>query len=155
MDNRAIVKIFGQEYNIAGDKSEEEICRIAEYVDEKMRLISKVAGESAGGSIAILSAINIAEEYFDSLDQIESLKSAKLQLENDAKYYQKMWEDAKKSFRQHKDDMETMKSQQVEEEERFKDLEAKCSEYENSFFDLQMENIQLKSEIDKLKNRGK
>lgn len=154
MSNKASVKIYGREYNIAGDKPEEEICKIAEYVDEKMRLISRLAGSSASGSIAILSAVNIAEEYFDALEQIKKLKAEKIQMENDSKYYLKMWEDAKKSFRQYKDDVDNMKTQQVEREENFKSLEAKCSEYENSFFDLQMENIQLKSELEKLKNNG-
>ncbi len=154
MSNKASVKIYGREYNIAGDKPEEEICKIAEYVDEKMRLISRLAGSSASGSIAILSAVNIAEEYFDALEQIKKLKAEKIQMENDSKYYLKMWEDAKKSFRQYKDDVDDMKTQQVEREENFKSLEAKCSEYENSFFDLQMENIQLKSELEKLKNNG-
>ncbi len=154
MSNKASVKIYGREYNIAGDKPEEEICKIAEYVDEKMRLISRLAGSSASGSIAILSAVNIAEEYFDALEQIKKLKAEKIQMENDSKYYLKMWEDAKKSFRQYKDDVADMKTQQVEREENFKSLEAKCSEYENSFFDLQMENIQLKSELEKLKNNG-
>lgn len=152
MDNKVTVKIYGQEYIIAGDKSKEEILKIADYVDNKMRLISKVAGESAAGSIAILSAINIAEEYFDTLNQIEQLRTTKTQLENDSKYYLKMWEDAKKNFIQYKDNMNDMKSERKEKEERFKELQAKCSEYENSFFDLQMENIQLKSELEKLKN---
>ncbi len=46
-----------------------------------MRLISRVAGDSGQGSIAILSAINVAEEYFDALSQIEQLKISKTQLE--------------------------------------------------------------------------
>lgn len=152
MENRASVRIYGREYNIAGDKPEEKILEIAEYVDKKMHLISRVAGSNAAGSIAILSAVNIAEEYFDALDQIESLKQERMQIENDSKYYLKMWEDAKKNFRQYKEDVAGMKSEQVENQEKYKELEAKCTEYENSFFDLQMENIQLKSEIEKLKN---
>ena len=32
-----------------------------------------------------------------------------------------------------------------------KEVEDKCRELENSFFDLQMENIQLKSELEKLR----
>ena len=131
-----------------------EIEKIAEYVDNKMRLISRVAGDSGQGSIAILSAINVAEEYFDALSQIEQLKISKTQLENDSKYYLKMWEDAKQNSMQYKESMSEIKTQKKENDERFKELQAKCSEYENSFFDLQMENIQLKSELEKLKNNG-
>ena len=80
MDSKVTVKIYGQEYTIAGDKTEEEIQRIAEYVDNKMRLISRVAGEAGQGSIGILTAINIAEEYFDALNQIEQLRISKTQM---------------------------------------------------------------------------
>ena len=154
MESKVTVKIFGQEYTIAGDKAAEEIEKIAEYVDNKMRLISRVAGDSGQGSIAILSAINVAEEYFDALSQIEQLKISKTQLENDSKYYLKMWEDAEQNSMQYKESMSEIKTQKKENDERFKELQAKCSEYENSFFDLQMENIQLKSELEKLKNNG-
>ena len=154
MESKVTVKIFGQEYTIAGDKAAEEIEKIAEYVDNKMRLISRVAGDSGQGSIAILSAINVAEEYFDALSQIEQLKISKTQLENDSKYYLKMWEDAKQNSMQYKESMSEIKTQKKENDERFNELQAKCSEYENSFFDLQMENIQLKSELEKLKNNG-
>ncbi len=154
MDSKVTVKIYGQEYTIAGDKTEEEIQRIAEYVDNKMRLISRVAGEAGQGSIGILTAINIAEEYFDALNQIEQLRISKTQMENDSKYYLKMWEDAKKNFAQYKENLSQMQNQKQEHEERFKELQAKCTEYENSFFDLQMENIQLKSELEKLKNNS-
>ena len=154
MESKVTVKIFGQEYTIAGDKAAEEIEKIAEYVDNKMRLISRVAGDSGPASIAILSAINVAEEYFDALSQIEQLKISKTQLENDSKYYLKMWEDAKQNSMQYKESMSEIKTQKKENDERFKELQAKCSEYENSFFDLQMENIQLKSELEKLKNNG-
>ena len=145
MDSKVTVKIYGQEYTIAGDKAEEEIQRIAEYVDNKMRLISRVAGEAAQGSIGILTAINVAEEYFDALNQVEQLRISITKLENDSKYYLKMWEDAKKNFAQYKENLSQMQNQKKENEERFKELQAKCTEYENSFFDLQMENIQLKS----------
>lgn len=154
MESKVTVKIYGQEYTIAGDKTEEEIQRIAEYVDNKMRLISRVAGEAGQGSIGILTAVNVAEEYFDALNQIEQLRISVTQMENDSKYYLKMWEDAKKNFAQYKENLSQMQNQKQEHEERFKELQAKCTEYENSFFDLQMENIQLKSELEKLKNNS-
>lgn len=152
MDSRVTVKIYGQEFTIAGDKSEEEIIRIAEYVDNKMRLISRVAGDAGKGSIGILSAVNIAEEYFEAVKEAEQLRIARQQMENDSKYYLKMWEDAKKNFAQYKESIADMKNQKKESDERFKELQSRCTEYENSFFDLQMENIQLKSELEKLKN---
>ena len=37
-------------------------------------------------------------------------------------------------------------------EDVIKEVEGKCRELESSFFDLQMENLQLKKELDKYKN---
>ena len=154
MDSKVTVKIYGQEYTILGEKSEKEIVRIAEYVDNKMNLISRFSGEVSSGSLGILSAINITEEYFDALAQMEALRTAKTQVENDCKTYQKMWEDTKKSFEEFKENLSGMKEQEKLYEDRLKELAAKCNEYENSFFDLQMENIRLKSELEKyLKNQ--
>ena len=154
MDSKVTVKIYGQEYTILGEKSEKEIVRIAEYVDNKMNLISRFSGEVSPGSLGILSAINITEEYFDALAQMEALRTSKTQVENDCKTYQKMWEDTKKSFEQFKENLSGMEEQEKLYEDRLKELAAKCNEYENSFFDLQMENIRLKSELEKyLKNQ--
>ena len=38
---------------------------------------------------------------------------------------------------------------QGELEEKIRKLEEKCSEFESSYFDLQMENVQLKSQLEK------
>ena len=38
-------------------------------------------------------------------------------------------------------------------DEVVKEVEEKCRELENSFFDLQMENLQLKKELEKYKNK--
>ncbi|MDO4395713.1 MAG: cell division protein ZapA [Clostridia bacterium] len=151
MANKVTVKIYGQEYTIAGDESEETIRKIAEYVDEKMHIISRVAGESGQGNIGILSAINIAEEYFDAQAKVDELTKAKTKLENDSKYYQKMWEDAKQNYAKYQESMKNMQSMHEEENSKVEELQTKCNEYENAFFDLQMENIRLKSELDKLK----
>ena len=47
--------------------------------------------------------------------------------------------------------MDKLKVSSQKDGERFKQLEDKCAEYENQIFDLQMENIQLKSELEKLR----
>ncbi|HAT82547.1 cell division protein ZapA [Eubacterium pyruvativorans] len=148
MGDSVKVKIFGQEYNISGDKPEDEILKIAQYVDNKMRLISKLTGQT--GSVPTLTALNIAEEYFDSLSQIESLRIANKQTERDNAHYVKMLEESKKSYIQAKELAEKLQKEQSEEHGKYADLEKRCTEYENSVFDLQMENIQLKSELEKL-----
>ncbi len=145
------VRIYGQTYHITGDKTPEEIQKIADYVDDRMHLISKVVERNGTSAIAVLTSINIAEEYFDQQDEMERLRVSNQQLERDSAHYIKLWEDAKKNYKQSKEVMDKMKNQNSKESEKFKQMEDKVQDYENQIFDLQMENIQLKSELEKLR----
>lgn len=149
MESKVKVRIYGQDYTIAGDRNEDVIKEIAGYVDGKMREIGKNFSQTAQGSLAVLAAINVADEYFTAKEQIDQLTEAKEQLEKDVQHYLKMWDEAKKSFTQYKESAAKNGEEKKEMEERFRQLQEKCSEFENSFFDLQMENIRLKSELDK------
>ena len=71
--NKVSVKIYGQEYTITGEKPREQIVKIAAYVDNKMYEISEIVTPGPESSLAVLSSVNICDEYFDLLDEIEEL----------------------------------------------------------------------------------
>ena len=50
---------------------------------------------------------------------------------------------------QYKEEAAGAASEKQELEENIRKLEEKCSEFESSYFDLQMENVQLKSQLEK------
>lgn len=58
------VAIFGQEYRVKGDSGDDRILEIAQYVDGKMKEIAHVAPAGSLTKVAILAALNIAEELF-------------------------------------------------------------------------------------------
>lgn len=198
--NKVTVRIYGQEYIISGDMPREHIMKVADYVDSKMNEIARVLPTSSTSSLAVLSAVNVADDYFRMLGENQTLKTKNIQLDKDSKHYVELWDDAKKNFLQYKEDAQTSiehrdqlqrlfnektieasqlsgKLNELEEEcerlktkkqdliERMKaqednkisnssivkELEAKCRDVESSFFDLQMENIQLKGELDRYK----
>ncbi len=60
------VNIFGQTYSIKGDTSEEYIRELASYVNEKMEEVQKIVSNTNSLQIAILVALNISDEYFQS-----------------------------------------------------------------------------------------
>ena len=183
--NKVKVKIYGQEYVIAGEKTKEEIIQVAAHVDMKMQEVTEAA-KAAGvvpSNIAVLSAVNIASEYFQVLEEMEELKRMNIQLEKDAQHYVQLWDESKKNYMDYKEETqaivlqkdellnqlrqkdadiqnlmqaaETAKTQaQSNMDEVVKEIEGKCKELENSFFDLQMENLQLKKELEKYKNNG-
>jgi cell division protein ZapA len=69
------VIILDQEYLIRSDEDGELVTKIAAYVNEK---INEVRAQSDGLSdkkIAILTALNIASEYFQLLDEREKISA--------------------------------------------------------------------------------
>ena len=72
--NRVSVKIDGVDYQIAGEKNEAEIVKVAKYIDGELKDISKVAPSLSKTSAAILTSVNIADKLFDRESEIEDLK---------------------------------------------------------------------------------
>ena len=181
--NKVSVKIYGQEYVISGTKSREQIIKVAAYVDSRMHEIASAVPSCSVSDLAVLSAVNIADEKVECSDEIEELKKLNVQLEKDAQHYVQLWDEAKKNHIQYKDEtsnivqvsedlrkqlalkeQEILEIKKAEEDtiEQLKkefdkviaDADAQCKELENSFFDLQMENLQLKKELETLKRNA-
>jgi len=64
-----MVEIFGQDYKIKGVGDPEYIHMIAGYVDRKMREIAHSSGIMSQSRIAILAALNIADEFFQEKEK--------------------------------------------------------------------------------------
>ncbi len=63
------VEIYGQEYRISGDSDPEYVAEIARYVDIRMKEVAKGTPLGSLSKIAILGALNIAEELFKERDE--------------------------------------------------------------------------------------
>lgn len=126
--SKVTVNIYGNDYTISGERSESEIKSIAEAVDEEMRNISERAPHVSNLEVAVLAALNIKESILMKEDELKAKKEeykreANLELQTKVKEY----------------------------DERLRQLQDKVAEYENNFFDLQMENVKMKNELDKIK----
>jgi cell division protein ZapA len=71
--NQLRVNIFGAEYVLKASENQEEIIKIAEYVDQKMQEIDRSQAINSNLKIAILAALNIAEELFQNQKYQERL----------------------------------------------------------------------------------
>jgi cell division protein ZapA len=63
------VEIHGQQYPIRSGLDPGYVAELATYVDEKMRLASRETPAGDTLKLAVLAALNIADEYFRALDQ--------------------------------------------------------------------------------------
>jgi cell division protein ZapA len=62
LKNRVTVTIMGEDYTIRGTASPEEMEKTARYVDQLMRTLAHDNGHMSRHKIAVLTAINLADE---------------------------------------------------------------------------------------------
>ena len=147
-NNKVKIRIYGQEYTIVGERSQDEIIKAAQSVDERMQFIGRNSNLGSTTSLAVLSAVNIADEIFSIKEELEQLRTLNAQLEADAKKYVDLWDDAKKNVIQYRNEIEDLRKK-ASDDSQLREIQRRYKELESSFFDLQMENVQLKSRLDK------
>jgi cell division protein ZapA len=77
MDSRVVnVEIHGHRYPIRSGLAPEYVAELAAYVDEKMRLAARESPAGDTLKIAVLAALNIADEFFRACDDVETDQAA-------------------------------------------------------------------------------
>ncbi|MBK5253453.1 MAG: cell division protein ZapA [Peptostreptococcaceae bacterium] len=149
--NRVEINLGGCTYTIAGEKSEDKIKEIAKFVDDELKRVSRQLNCNVNYRVAVLTCINITEKLMENGELNLVLQDEKSQLESDVKHYIDLWEESKNQMGELKDALNTANELRDQEKNKHKDIEQKCSDFENAYFDLQMENVRLKNEIENLK----
>lgn len=78
--NRVVVSIFGKEYNLVADVDPEYIKKTALYLDAKMREVSENYPNITEARVAVLAALNIADELIKLRDSQIDLTQVELQI---------------------------------------------------------------------------
>jgi cell division protein ZapA len=60
------IEIYGQRYALTGDAEEDYVKRLAQFVDENIRTLAQGMKTATLSRVAILAAINIAHQLFQS-----------------------------------------------------------------------------------------
>ena len=63
--NKTVVRIAGKEYTLLADLPEEYIHKVAIYVDKKMTEVARQRSNLSTAMIAVMAAINIADEVME------------------------------------------------------------------------------------------
>lgn len=72
--NRVSVRIMGQEYKLVSDEPLDYMQKVASYVDEKMMEIAKSNKKLSTAMIAVLTSLNVADEYFKLLEEQSTME---------------------------------------------------------------------------------
>lgn len=70
---RAVVEIFGEEYIMRGDASSEYMKMLASYIDKKMKYISSRQPLLPISKVAVLAALNVADELSKLQEDYDTL----------------------------------------------------------------------------------
>ena len=72
--NRVDVRIAGKDYTLVGVESDEYIQRIAMYIDKKMIEIMRINSKLSTSMAAVLTAVNVADDYVKAHESEHHLK---------------------------------------------------------------------------------
>jgi len=73
VENKVIVRIFGEEYPITGSTDPAYISKIADFVDSRMHEVSERALTQSREKVAILTALSLASELLEKSTDLEQL----------------------------------------------------------------------------------
>ncbi len=72
--NKVDVRIAGKDYTLVGTESDEYIQKVGLYIDKKMNEILKANSRLSTSMAAVLTAVNVADDYFKAHDNESGLK---------------------------------------------------------------------------------
>jgi len=73
MEKAVDVRIMGQKFTLKSDDEEQYVLKVAAYVDGKMQEVSNATRPMGKYNIAMLVALNIADEYHRLKDAYEAV----------------------------------------------------------------------------------
>ena len=75
MKKRFDVRILGQDLSVISDSGDEHVANVVGYVNEKVQAAGKSVANRDALNIAILAALNIADEYLQMAGTKENIYS--------------------------------------------------------------------------------
>jgi cell division protein ZapA len=72
----AKIQIYGKTYSLKNSSDQVSTEEIAAYVDAKMRELAEIQSKTSSANLAVLAALNIAQELMELQNQIEANEKA-------------------------------------------------------------------------------
>ncbi len=79
MSGSVKIKFLGREYNIKSDKDEAYIQRLHKHVEEKAEEVMRCTGAVSSLDVAVLTLLNIVDDYFALRDNVNQVFESRLQ----------------------------------------------------------------------------
>ena len=147
-NGKVTVKIYGQEYTIAGGESGDYVETIARHVDKLMTELAAALPSMPVSSLAVLAAVNVTDDLYSARSRISELDNIIKDLRKDAEHYIQLWEDAKQSFKQYKTDSQNSVEQLRELQRIFNLKNVELNKAADEIEDLKKQIDKLTEELE-------
>jgi cell division protein ZapA len=78
VESRTTVEIFGRRYELRATGSGERVTELAKFVDQRMRQLAEVSPHVDTAKLAVLTALNIADELFGELETEPGMRTERV-----------------------------------------------------------------------------
>ncbi|HPC83362.1 MAG TPA: cell division protein ZapA [Thermoanaerobaculaceae bacterium] len=78
MDSRTAVEIYGRRYELRTTGPGERLTELARFVDQRMRQLAEMSPHVDTAKLAVLTALNIADELFTELETEPGLRTERV-----------------------------------------------------------------------------
>jgi len=146
LKNKVIVRIYGQEHTLRSNDSREYMQRVANLVDDKMKEIGSLNKKLSTSQIAVLTALNLTDEYLKVLDMFEDLKSKLDNPDYEAKRLQENLDISQEKLAEKSEEVDRIMTD-------YNKLRQSSSEYDNQIGKLRVQNDDLSFEINQKKSK--
>lgn len=145
---KVTVNIMGNEYTMIGYDSEEHIQSIAMYVDKKMRELHKKNGMLNNLMVAILTSLNVADEYFKLQQELEVIKK-------EAKKPGKELEDSRYQLRKAKEEISRLNGEAEDLKQQLANSQEEASNIYNEWLKAQKEVKEMAEKVEFIGEQNK
>lgn len=157
MLGKVTVKINGAEYTLRGDQSDDHLFSIANFVDKKVKEILWSNPKHSNTSAAVLAALTITDDLFQTKKEIQLLKKSINEPEERIKQIKTEYDKVKEAYLALHHEFEEYKQVQEESEEdisliknEFNALYEKYDKRNAEYEELIKENAYLREQNEKL-----
>jgi cell division protein ZapA len=179
--NKVTVMVYGSEYTLSGDMPRDYVLKLADKVDSKMRELDDGSNTQPRSALAVLAGMLIADELYTLDADTDALLAQNYAAYKEEVAGMSSSRETLQRYVAEKDQRISSLSAELEEEKRLNDelrakvedliarvqqsdnapleaqrkiqeLETRCRDIESSFFDIQMENIHLKNDLEAYRN---
>ena len=82
LENRVVVRIFGEDYPITGENDPKYTARIADLVDSRMKHLARASRSHARDKVAILAAMSFASEAYEKADSLKAVEQEEARMDS-------------------------------------------------------------------------